>query len=126
MPFLVDELQCHYNEYTLLLGYASRSQELLHSLSYFEPNPRYDHWMIMPNTGYLIASKYSVIVLLISMQQYLTILPLRSIPETRSSHKIIAIGYIYGCHFIEVFMQPASPIPPIRTKWFKYHHQCAE
>ena len=23
-------------------------------------------------------------------------------------------------------MQPGSPIPPIATKWFKYHHQCAE
>ena len=26
---------------------------------------------------------------------------------------------------MQVFMQPGSPIPPIATKWFKYHHQCA-
>lgn len=25
---------------------------------------------------------------------------------------------------MQVFMQPGSPMPPIATKWFKYHHQC--
>ncbi|GAY46426.1 hypothetical protein CUMW_096970, partial [Citrus unshiu] len=101
------------------IGYANRYQELLHSLSFFGPNSRYDHWMIMSNTRYFIGSKYNVILLLISIQQCLTFLPSRSILGPHSSHKIIAIGYIY------VFMQPGSPIPPIATKWFKYHHQCA-
>ena len=77
---LIDELQQHYDYYTQLFGYRDRAQEAMNSLSYVEANPGIDYWMTMPDTGHLIASKYNVVLLLISQQQCLTFLPLQSIP----------------------------------------------
>ena len=56
----------------------------------------------MPEIGHIIASKYNVVLLHISDVLIVTFLPLRSIPLSRSSHKIIAIGFVNRNHFIEV------------------------
>ncbi|KAK3223224.1 hypothetical protein Dsin_010249 [Dipteronia sinensis] len=113
------------DHYAKVFGYASRVHEVLHSLSYFESNPRQDHWMTMPETGHIIASKYNVVLVLLSKQLCLTFLPLRSVPLPQSLHKIITIGFVNGCHFIEVFMVPGSPMPHITANWLEYHHSCA-
>ncbi|KAH9750386.1 protein FAR1-RELATED SEQUENCE [Citrus sinensis] len=123
---LVIELQSHFNDYKRVFEYAGRAEEVLHSLLYFENNPGREYWMTMPEIGHIIASKYNVVLLHISDVLNLTFLPLRSIPLSRSSHKIIAIGFVNRNHFIEVFMLPASPIPPIANSWIKYHEPCAE
>ncbi|KAH7575551.1 hypothetical protein JRO89_XS02G0142600 [Xanthoceras sorbifolium] len=103
---LLDELQCHYDDYIRLYGGADRVQELLHSLSFFHSNPGSDHKMTMPDTGHIIASRYNVVLLHISKQQCLTFLPLRSVPLSRTSRKVIGIGFVNECHFVEVFMYP--------------------
>ncbi|XP_024039451.1 uncharacterized protein LOC112098079 [Citrus clementina] len=123
---LVVELQSHFNDYKRVFEYAGRAEEVLHSLLYFENNPGREYWMTMPEIGHIIASKYNVVLLHISDVLIVTFLPLRSIPLSRSSHKIIAIGFVNRNHFIEVFMLPASPIPPIANSWIKYHEPCAE
>ena len=102
---LIDELQQHYDYYTQLFGYCDKAQEVMNSLTYVEANPSIDYWMTMPDTGHLIASKYNVVLLLISQRQCLTFLPLQSIPLTRSSHKIISIGFVNDCHFVKVYVK---------------------
>ncbi|TXG64513.1 hypothetical protein EZV62_011507 [Acer yangbiense] len=57
---LVHELDFHSEYYTRVYGSHERVMELTRILSYYEEYPGYDHWMTMPEMGYLIASCYNV------------------------------------------------------------------
>jgi len=62
-----------------------------------------DKWMDITNMGYIIASRYNVILVSLSQQQSMTLFPLRSQPPPDSSvHRIICIGHVYDNHFVEV------------------------
>ena len=76
----------------------------------------------MPDMGHLISSYYNVVLVLLSLQQCLTFLPLRSSPIPSSSHKVLAVGFINGNHFVQVFMKPEAPMPPIATNWHRHHY----
>jgi len=59
--------------------------------------------MTIPDMGYVIASRYNVILVCLSLKQNVTIFPLRSKPPTDiSQHRIICIGHVYGSHFVQV------------------------
>jgi len=48
-----------------------------------------EKWMTIPNMGYVIASRYNVILVCLSLQQNVTIFPLRSKPPVDvSQHRI--------------------------------------
>ncbi|XP_060960635.1 uncharacterized protein LOC133031210 [Cannabis sativa] len=123
---LKSELVSHRNDYNLLYGCPDRVDELLHILSYFKSYPSFKYWMTMPDMGHIIASRYNVVLVHLSIQQCLTFFPLRSNPLPAILHKIITIGFVNNNHFIEVFMQNNSPIPPVATNWVRYHYSCAE
>jgi len=60
-----------------------------------------DKWMDITEMEYVIASRYNVIIVSLSLQQSMTFFPLRSQPPTNSSvHRIICIGHIFGNHFV--------------------------
>ena len=60
-----------------------------------------DKWMDITDMGYVIASRYNVILLSLSLQQSMTFFPLRSQPPTDSSvHHIICIGHAFDNHFV--------------------------
>ena len=62
-----------------------------------------DKWMDITDMGYVIASRYNVILVSLSHQQSMTFFPLRSQPPGDSSvHCIICIGHVYGNHFVQV------------------------
>jgi len=62
-----------------------------------------DKWMDITDMGYVIASRYNVILVSLSQQQSMTFFPHRSQPSTDSSvHYIICIGHVYGNHFVQV------------------------
>ncbi|XP_038680254.1 uncharacterized protein LOC119981269 [Tripterygium wilfordii] len=84
-----------------------------------------DCWMNIPDMGHLIASRYNIILHLISDVQSLTFLPLRSIPPPHAEHRAIIIGYVNGNHFVQVFMSGNYPMPPIMIQWFSYKYDCA-
>ncbi|XP_028074033.1 uncharacterized protein LOC114276448 [Camellia sinensis] len=100
-------------------------EELTHILSYFKPNLGYHRWMTMPDMGHLIASCYNVVLYHLSTQQCLTFLPLRSMSISQVQRREIAIGFVNGNHFIQVFMLSGHPVPPIAINWCKFHHSCA-
>jgi len=59
--------------------------------------------MDITDMGYVIASRYNVILVSLSQQQSMTFFPLRSQPPIDSSvYRIICIGHIYGNHFDQV------------------------
>jgi len=51
-----------------------------------------DKWMIIPDMGYVIANKYNVILVCLSLVQNMTILQLRSTPPVDiRQHRMISI-----------------------------------
>ncbi|XP_028068092.1 uncharacterized protein LOC114270722 [Camellia sinensis] len=122
---LLKELHTHKVHYTQLYGSHDKIEELTHILSYFEPNPGYDRWMTMPDMGHPIASCYNVVLYHLSAQQCLTFLPLRSVPISQVQWREIAIRFVNGIHFVQVFMLPGHPVPLIATNWCRFHHSCA-
>ncbi|KAH9753465.1 protein FAR1-RELATED SEQUENCE [Citrus sinensis] len=122
---LLNELYSHLDDYGKLYG-PERVNELIHILSYYENWPASsDRWMTMPDMGHLIASCYNVVLFHLSSVQCLTFLPLRSEPVHILSRRNIALGYVFGNHFVEVFLTPGHPIPPITLDWGTYHHPIA-
>ena len=62
-----------------------------------------DKWMDITNMGYVIASRYNVNLVSLSLQQSMTFFPLRSQPPTNSFvHRIICIDHVYVNHFVQV------------------------
>jgi len=57
--------------------------------------------MTIPDMGYVIASRYNIILVCLSLKQNITIFPLRSKPPSGLSlHRLICIGHVYGSHFV--------------------------
>lgn len=96
------ELESHFDDYSRLYGNDDMVHELIHSLSHFDGSASREYWMTMPNMGHVIASRYKIILVHLSQQQCLTFLPLWDEPLAIASHKIVAIGFVNGCHFVSV------------------------
>ena len=60
--------------------------------------------MNITDLGYVIASRYNVVLVSLSLQQSMTFFPLRSQPPRDSStHRMICIGHVHGNHFVQVY-----------------------
>ncbi|KAH6815198.1 hypothetical protein C2S51_020018, partial [Perilla frutescens var. frutescens] len=114
---LVDELCKHRSFYVSFYGSTKLVAELLESLSCSTTPAPYKNWMVLPDMGHLVASRYNVVLIHISKQQCITYLPLRSNPPSPSQHKVIAVGFVNDNHFVQVFLDHAAPIPPIAPNW---------
>ncbi|XP_057511320.1 protein NLP6-like isoform X2 [Actinidia eriantha] len=123
---LLTELNMHVDDYKIMYGGQQRINELTHCLSWCDGYPGMDRWMTMPDMGHLIASCYNVVLYLLSHKQCLTFLPLRSEPIPAAARKEITIGFVNNNHFVEVFLFPDHPVPPVARLWTQYRHQCAE
>ena len=59
--------------------------------------------MDITDMGYVVASRYNVILVSLSRQQSFTFFPLRSWPPANSSmHRMICVGHVFGSHFVQV------------------------
>eukprot|EP00262_Sarcandra_glabra_P014539 TRINITY_DN4272_c0_g1_i6.p2 TRINITY_DN4272_c0_g1~~TRINITY_DN4272_c0_g1_i6.p2 ORF type:complete len:341 (+),score=52.71 TRINITY_DN4272_c0_g1_i6:1580-2602(+) len=121
---LRDELLIHRTNYDDLLGGEERVNELLYVLDCYSERASPSHWMSMPDMGHLIASRYGVALVHLSMQQCLTFLPLWSSPPV--DNRMVAIGYVLNSHFVAVYLADDAPVPPIACGWKSYHHPCAD
>ncbi|KAH1233142.1 hypothetical protein GmHk_09G025655 [Glycine max] len=62
-----------------------------------------DKWMDITEMGYVIASRYNIILVSLSRQQSMTFFPLRSQPPPDSSgHHMICVGHVFGNHFVQI------------------------
>ncbi|KAL5142522.1 Protein FAR1-RELATED SEQUENCE 2 [Glycine soja] len=91
------ELSSWSEEYMNLVGGIERFEELKRSLLV-----TMDKWMNITDMGYIIASRYNIIVVSLSQKQSITFFPLRSqSPPDSSVHCVICIGHVYGNHFVQ-------------------------
>ncbi|XP_058775618.1 uncharacterized protein LOC131649894 [Vicia villosa] len=78
-----------------------------------------EKWMTIPDMGYPIASKYSVVVFVsLSMLMNIIFFPfLITPPSYTSRHTIIAVGFVNRNHWIQIKLRPDCPLPPITDRW---------
>ncbi|XP_052723733.1 uncharacterized protein LOC128193696 [Vigna angularis] len=112
---LYKELSAWRDEYASLVGGYDRLEELRSSLlvqSLSAANTT--KWMTLPDIGYAIANRYNVILVCLSYSQNYTIFPLRSTPPSDiTQHRLICIGHVHGCHFVQVKLQEGCPLPTV-------------
>ncbi|GKA43425.1 hypothetical protein Tco_0736149, partial [Tanacetum coccineum] len=78
-------------------------------------------WMVMPDTGLVIASKYNKVVVSLSNDRgCATSFPLWSSPTQSDSHEIIVIAHVNGNHYIRVDLREGFPLPVTHPRWNTY------
>ncbi|XP_052732451.1 PKS-NRPS hybrid synthetase cheA-like [Vigna angularis] len=106
---LYKELSSWRDEYASLVGGYDRLEELRTSLL-----ANKSKWMTLPDIGYAIANRYNVILVCLSYSQSYTIFPLRSTPPSDiTQHRLICIGHVHGCHFVQVKLQEGCSLPTV-------------
>ncbi|KAJ1424222.1 Protein FAR1-RELATED SEQUENCE 6 [Sesbania bispinosa] len=119
-PVIRDELSrelVHFRaQYIQLFGGVDRFNQLRMSLFVdCGKTVSVDKWMTLPDMGYVIASRYNLVLVSLSKSGSMTFFPLRGHPK--SSHQITCIGYVYGNHFVQVELKDGCPIPPTALQW---------
>ncbi|XP_052734054.1 uncharacterized protein LOC128196611 [Vigna angularis] len=116
-PVIRNELYEELSEWcdASLVGGFDRLEELRNSLlvqSLSAANR--NKWMTLPDIGYAIANRYNVILVCMSYSQNYTIFPLRSTPPSDiTQHRLICIGHVHGCHFVQVKLLEGYPLPMV-------------
>ncbi|KAH1233541.1 hypothetical protein GmHk_09G025963 [Glycine max] len=108
---LLKELAKWSNEYINLLADKDRFEELKWSILVDGLSMVImDKSMNIIDMGYVIASRYNVILVSLSLQQSMTYFPLRSQPPKDSSvHHVICISHVYDNHFVQFETGLVSP-----------------
>ncbi|KAH1197677.1 Protein FAR1-RELATED SEQUENCE 5 [Glycine max] len=101
---LLIELAKFAEDYIKLFGGTDRFEDLRMSLHVDGlTTVTMDKWMDITDMGYVIASRYNVILVSLSHQQSMMFFPLRSQPPGDPSvHRIICIGHVYDNHFVQI------------------------
>ncbi|XP_073219701.1 uncharacterized protein [Cicer arietinum] len=116
----VVELQEFMSHYEILFGGENYVRKFIHNV-YVEQVASKDNWMTLPKMGYVITSKFNVVVVALSLNQSQTYFPLRSPPTTSmSEHRVIVIAFVKNLHFVQVYLKSDSPISPTSILWKKY------
>ncbi|KAL5148319.1 hypothetical protein HKD37_13G035375 [Glycine soja] len=116
---LIKELGRWSHEYMNLFGGTERFEQLKMSLLVDGfSKVSVDKWMDITEMGYVIASRYNVILVSLSRQQSMTFFPLRSQPPPDSSgHRMICVSHVFGNHFVQVYLKDHCPLPPPALLW---------
>ncbi|XP_073219976.1 uncharacterized protein [Cicer arietinum] len=105
----VIELQEFMSQYEILFGGENYVRQLIHNV-YVEQVASKDNWTTLPKMGYVIALKFNLVVVALSLNQSQTYFPLRSQPTTSmSNHRVIVISFVKNCHFVQVYLKSDSP-----------------
>ncbi|KAH1247374.1 hypothetical protein GmHk_06G017285 [Glycine max] len=108
---LIKELGKWSHDYINLFGGTERFKQLRLSLLVDGfSKVSVDKWMDIIEMGYVIASRYNIILVSLSRQQSLTFFPLRSQPPLDSFvHRMICVGHVY--------LKDRCPLPPLALLW---------
>ncbi|GFY92614.1 hypothetical protein Acr_08g0010100 [Actinidia rufa] len=115
---------CGFRAIAALIGFIQIGilvATLLFSLNWFEPWAPEMYWMDSMPLGIVIASRYNLVLHTFgeNIASCFTHLPLRSPPVPNQERREIAIAHV-GNHFVQVFLHPHYPVPPIPTWWWQH------
>nr|KAJ0190452.1 hypothetical protein LSAT_V11C800433090 [Lactuca sativa] len=112
---LYNELLEIWGRYSMI--FQDDINNVQHSLSFTGfGSAQSEYWLIMPDTGFLIANKYGVIVYFLDKQGSSTCFPLWHGPQDISHHRSIVIVFVYNGHYVKVDLQELHPIPTILSE----------
>ncbi|XP_057510789.1 uncharacterized protein LOC130793166 [Actinidia eriantha] len=118
---LMEEIQ--QNKYLYDQFYPDRNLvvNLLFSLNWLEPWAPEMYWMDSMPLGIVIASRYNLVLHIFgeNIGSCFTHLPLRTPPIPNQERLEIAIAHV-GNHFVQVFLHPHYPVPPIPMWWWQH------
>ncbi|GKC72373.1 hypothetical protein Tco_1118256 [Tanacetum coccineum] len=119
---LVRELRAHRERYKYVFG----------SLGFdniYKTVETAGAWMIMPNTGLVIASAYNRVVILLanggSVGASAICFPLWSSPPQSQPRENIVIAHVNGNHYIRVTLREGCPLPLTHPLWVSYRSDVA-
>ncbi|KAK1419327.1 hypothetical protein QVD17_28492 [Tagetes erecta] len=81
------------------------------------------NWMIMPDTGVLIANWYGVVVNYLSKEGSSTCFPLWKGHGEIGDHRVFSIARVHGNHFTKLQLEGEYPMPTIVYLWSHQKHQ---
>ncbi|KAH1249253.1 Protein FAR1-RELATED SEQUENCE 5 [Glycine max] len=95
---------CGYRSIAALLGMGEDSWSLVRN-ELIKELGSVDKWMDITEMGYVIASRYNIILVSLSRQQSMTFFPLRGQPPPDSfGHRMICVGHVFGNHFVQTIV----------------------
>ena len=97
---MLQEINAYTHIYLGVYGTAEHVEEIRQSLIHLEGGAPYAKWMIMPDIRYLIASHYNVVLILLSLHQYLTFLLLRTELVPQIAHRSISVEFVNNNNFM--------------------------
>ncbi|KAH1209609.1 hypothetical protein GmHk_15G044090 [Glycine max] len=111
---LIKELGKWSQDYIKIFGGTERYEQLRLSLHVDGLSKvSMDKWMDITDMGYVIASRYNVILISLSRQQSFTFFPLRSRPLADSStHRMICVGHVF-----DIYLKDHCPLSPMALLW---------
>ncbi|XP_057457633.1 uncharacterized protein LOC130748427 [Lotus japonicus] len=74
-----------------------------------------DKWFQLPEMGYLVATKYQLVLVSLSSMGCNTYFPLIG-AGPRDEHSVIAIGHVIN-HWVQLQLTPGHPMPTIAPQW---------
>jgi hypothetical protein len=117
---LIQEINQNRDLYNAVYPLENMADDVLRSLSYWMPTAPQPYWMECMSLGVVIASRYNIVLYTFdtSVGSCFTHLPLRSRPVSVQHRQEIAIARVNN-HFVQLFLHPHHPVPPIPTWWTK-------
>lgn len=97
---LTTELQEWFLDYSILFGGVEQVNKWIDSLTVVG-EAQFENWMTLPEMGPVIASRYNVALVSLSLEMSLTYFPLRGLPP--HGHTLIALCFVNHCHWVQVF-----------------------
>ncbi|XP_038687444.1 uncharacterized protein LOC119986820 [Tripterygium wilfordii] len=124
---LIEELHIFRTQYVVIFGCDDQWTRVYNSLNFFtlDRGAPIEHWMTMSDMDLLIASKFNVILQVLSAAHSFTYFPLLSTPPPSYRHVAIAIGYVNNNYYVQVALTEGYPMPPIMPQWVHFRHDCA-
>ncbi|KAH7840283.1 hypothetical protein Vadar_015127 [Vaccinium darrowii] len=128
---MLEELTSNSSLYEKVSGQKGRTEELCDRLDYFGEGPApKDKWLTMPDMGHIVASAFRVVLVFLSDKQCLTFLPFYAAPHPSSKRDVedcvCSMGLVNNDHFVQLYMSPGSPMPPIASNWLNNRQPHAE
>ncbi|XP_058211564.1 uncharacterized protein LOC131323736 [Rhododendron vialii] len=104
---------CGLRAIAALIGYSENDW------SRFKPTAPKDHWMEAMTLGVVIATRYNHVLHTFDEDVCgcFTHLPLRSPPVPVEYRREIVVARVNNNHFVQIFLEPHYPVPPIPTWW---------
>ncbi|KAK1410096.1 hypothetical protein QVD17_36629 [Tagetes erecta] len=84
-----------------------------------------EHWMQMPEAGFLIAQRWGVIVHIIDMAGSATIFPLLGSPEGVETMLAVSLVFVDSSHYIMLKLEGSYPMPTVNPLWHSHRTEWA-